>query len=372
MLPYFQELASGSGPVVTLDGHDVIMLGSNNYLGLTNDPRVTAAAVRAVERYGAGCTGSRLMNGTLPLHRELEDELRDWVGGESCLVFTTGYAVNLGVISTLVGAPDAIFVDTASHASIIDGARLSAGSVKSFRHNSVDALARRLGEWSLAAEGAALVAVDGIYSMEGDPAPVRALAEVCARAGARLLVDEAHAIGVVGPEGAGTVAEAGVSADLVMGTFSKSLASCGGFVVGPTDVIDFLRVSCRPFLFTASGVPAALGAALAAARIARREDWRREALAERAAQLRNGLRELGYDTGSDHAGAIVAVHIGDDWDAARLWRNLVDAGVYTNCAVAPAVAPGRALLRTSVMSTHTEEQIDHALGCFEVAQLKSA
>lgn len=372
MLPYFQEMASASGPVVSLEGRDVIMLGSNNYLGLTDDARVKAAAVRAVERYGSGCTGSRLMNGTLPLHRELEEELLDWVGGESCLVFTTGYAVNLGVISTLVGARDAVFVDAASHASIIDGARIAAGSVKSFRHNSIDSLRRRLGDWTASAGGAALVAVDGIYSMEGDLAPVRDIAQVCAGAGARLLVDEAHAMGVVGPQGAGTAAAAGVEPDLLMGTFSKSLASCGGFVAGPTDVIDFIRVSCRPFLFTASGVPAAVAAALAATRIARAEDWRRLAVAERAAQLRTGLRELGYDAGPDQGGAIVAVHIGDDWAAVRLWRTLVDAGVYTNCAVAPAVAPGRALLRTSVMATHTERQIDEALACFEVARSTSA
>ena len=368
LLPYFQEMASASAPVVTLDGHPVVMLGSNNYLGLTDDPRVKAAAVRAVERFGTGCTGSRLMNGTLPLHRELEEELQDWVGGEACLIFTTGYAVNLGVISTLVGAHDAVFVDAASHASIIDGARMAAGSVKSFRHNSVEALQRRLGDWASSAQGAALVAVDGIYSMEGDLAPVGAIADVARQAGARLIVDEAHALGVVGPGGAGTVAATGVAADLIMGTFSKSLASCGGFVAGPTDVVDFLRISCRPFLFTASGVPAALGAALEATRIARREDWRREAVAARAAQLRDGLRSLGYDAGPDDGAAIVAVHIGDDWAAVRLWRTLLDAGVYTNCAVAPAVAPGRALLRTSVMATHTERQVDEALAAFEVAR----
>ena len=369
LLPYFQEMASVSGPVVRHDGHDVIMLGSNNYLGLTDDPRVKAASIDAVERFGSGCTGSRLMNGTLPVHLELEEELRDWVGGEACLVFSTGYAVNLGVISTLVSSRDVIFVDASSHASIIDGARLASGSLKSFRHNSVEALERRLGEWATRAEGAAaLVAVDGIYSMEGDLAPVGAIGEVCVRTGARFLVDEAHAIGVLGPTGAGSAADAGVEADLIMGTFSKSLASCGGFVTGPTDVIDFLRVSCRPFLFTAAGVPAAMGAALAATRIARREDWRRQAVAARADQLRRGLRQLGYDAGPEQGGAIVAIQIGEDWAAARLWRTLVDAGVYTNCAIAPAVPPGRAILRTSVMATHSEQQIDEALAAFEVAR----
>jgi 8-amino-7-oxononanoate synthase len=368
ILPFFRELASECGPVARHDGRHLIMLGSNNYLGLTGDDRVKQAAIDAVERYGSGCTGSRLMNGTLSLHLELEEELADWLGGESCLVFTTGYLVNLGLISTLVGSRDVVFVDADSHASIIDGARMAWGPLKSFRHNSPEGLRRRLGEWTAAgATGGALVAIDGVYSMEGDIAPVAAVADVCAQVGARLLVDEAHALGVLGPKGAGTAADAGVQPDLVMGTFSKSLASCGGFLVGPTDVIDFLRVSCRPFLFTASGVPAAMAAALAAARIARDEDWRREAVAERAGQLRRGLRELGYQAGPDEGAAIVAVPLGDDWDAARLWRALLDNGVYTNCALAPAVAPGRAMLRTSVMATHTEAQIDQALSAFEVA-----
>jgi len=371
LLPYFREMDSESGPVVGHDGRQVIMLGSNNYLGLTGDDRVKAAALAAVERYGSGCTGSRLMNGSLPLHRELETELADWTGTEACLVFTTGYAANLGLISTLVSSRDAVFVDASGHASLIDGGRLASGALKSFRHSSVTSLSRRLGEWAATAGGGALVAVDGVYSMEGDIAPVTQIANVCAAMGARLLVDEAHALGVLGPKGAGAAAAAGVQPDLLMGTFSKSLGSCGGFVSGPTDVIDFLRVSCRPFLFTASGVPAAMAAALAATRIAREEDWRREAVRARARQLREGLCRLGYDAGPDDGAAIVAVQIGDDWHAARLWRCLLDLGVYTNCAVAPAVAPGRALLRTSVIATHTEAQIDQALTAFEVARSTS-
>jgi len=368
LLPYFREMDSESGPVVGHAGRQVIMLGSNNYLGLTGDERVKKAAVDAVERYGSGCTGSRLMNGSLPLHRELETELADWTGTEACLVFTTGYAANLGLISTLVSSRDAVFVDASGHASLIDGGRLASGTLKSFRHNSVTALTRRLGEWAATAEGGALVAVDGVYSMEGDVAPVGRIADVCATMGARLLVDEAHALGVLGPKGAGTAADAGVQPDLLMGTFSKSLGSCGGFVSGPAGVIDYLRVSCRPFLFTASGVPAAMAAALAATRIARDEDWRREAVRERADQLRVGLCQLGYDAGPEPGAAIVAVQIGDDWHAARLWRCLLDLGVYTNCAVSPAVAPGRALLRTSVIATHTEAHIDQALRAFEVAR----
>ena len=371
LLPYFREMASQAGPVVEHEGRPVIMLGSNNYLGLTSDERVKRAAVEAVDRFGTGCTGSRLMNGTLPIHLELEDELRDWLGGEACLVFTTGYSVNLGTISTLVGSRDTVFVDAASHASIIDGARLASGSLRSFRHNSVSGLRRKLAAWREQEGDGALVAVDGVYSMEGDIAPLAEIDHVCSSLGARLLVDEAHALGVLGPEGRGSAAAAGIRADLLMGTFSKSLASCGGFLVGPQPVVDFVRTACRPFLFTASGVPAALGAALAALRVAREEEWRREAVRERGTQLRRGLFELGYDVGGDHGTAILAVHVGDDWEAARLWRALLDHGVYTNCAVAPAVLPGRALLRTSVMATHTEAHIDQALRAFEDVRSKS-
>jgi 8-amino-7-oxononanoate synthase len=372
LVPYFLEMGSESGPLVVHDGKPVVMLGSNNYLGLTGDERVKRAAIEAVERFGTGCTGSRLMNGTLPLHRELEEALLDWLGGDDCLVFTTGYAVNLGLLSTLVGADDQVFLDSSCHASLADGASMASGSTAFFRHNSVESLVKRMRAWRQHSEGGALVAVDAIYSMEGDLAPLTELGEVCADQGARLLVDEAHALGVVGPKGAGLAAQTAVQADLVMGTFSKSLASCGGFVIGPRTVLDHMRIACHPFLFTASGVPAAVAAALCALRIATEEDWRREAVQARAAQLRTGLRELGFTVGGDPVSPIVPVHIGEDWDALRIWRALLDNGVYTNCAVAPAVAPHKALLRTSVMATHTERHIDDALHAFEVARSASA
>jgi 8-amino-7-oxononanoate synthase len=369
VLPYFREIESQSGPVVEFEGSPVIMLGSNNYLGLTGDQRVKRAAIEAVERFGSGCTGSRLMNGSLPMHRQLEELLADWVGQDASLVFTTGYAANLGLVATMVDAQDAVFVDAVSHASLIDGGRLAAGSLRSFRHNQPTSLRQRLRSWRRQnAVGGALVAVDGVYSMEGDVAPIAELAAVCGEDGARLLVDEAHALGVMGPEGAGAAAAVGFRPDLLMGTFSKSLGSCGGFIAGPREVIDYLRVACRPLLFTASGVPAALAAALAAAEIARKEQWRREAVRERAAQLRTGLAALGYRVSPSADAAIVPVHIGDDWDAARTWRALLDQGVYTNCAVPPAVPSGRALLRTSVMATHSEAQIADALRAFEVVR----
>jgi 8-amino-7-oxononanoate synthase len=372
LFPYFVEMASEAGPEVVSGGRRLVTLGSNNYLGLTQDPRVKRAAIDAVERFGTGCTGSRLMNGTLSLHRELEEAILDWIPGEGCLVFTTGYAVNLGLTSALVEADDRIFLDAHSHASLFDGTEMSRGSMRLVRHNSPATLRRRLEAWREQGGAGALVAVDGVFSMEGDVAPLAEIAEVCARLDARLLVDEAHGLGVIGPEGAGAAAAAGVRPDLVMGTFSKSLASCGGFVVGPGKVIEYLKLVARPFLFTASGVPAALGAALEALRIARAEDWRREALIARAARLRAGLRDLGYDTGPAAGTAIIPVHVGDDWSAVRVWKELMDRGVYTNCAVAPAVPAGRALLRNSVIATHTEEHIDRALAAFEAARSKLA
>jgi 8-amino-7-oxononanoate synthase len=367
VLPFYRELDGEVGPTTTFGVRSVVMLGSNNYLGLTTDPRVRAAAVGAIERYGTGVTGSRLLNGTLSIHTELEELLADWVGSEAALVFTTGYSANLGLLGAVVGASDATIVDSGAHASLVDGARFSEGVLRAFRHNRPNSLRRTLRAWREQPDaGGALVAVDGIYSMEGDSAPLEQIARVCGEFGARLLVDEAHALGVVGPEGAGAAARAGVRADLVMGTFSKSLASCGGFIAGPAPVVEYLKVTCRPLMFTASGVPAALAAALEAARIARREDWRREAVLERAGRLRRGLVELGYAVGGEAGSAIVAVHVGDNWQAARLWKALINEGVYTNCAIPPAVP--RALLRTSVMATHTEAHIDRALRAFERAR----
>jgi 8-amino-7-oxononanoate synthase len=370
--PFYRELSSEIGPTITYAGSELVMLGSNNYLGLTTDPRVKKAAVDALSRYGTGVTGSRLLNGTLPLHSELEEFLADWVGVESALVFTTGYTANLGLIATLVHEGDAVFCDSAAHASLVDGARLAEGDLRAFRHNRPNSLRRGLQSWrSQPGAGGVLVAVDGIYSMEGDWAPLAEVRALCDQYEARLLVDEAHALGVVGPSGSGTAAATGVRADLIMGTFSKSLASCGGFIGGPADVISYLRLFCRPMLFTASNVPASLGAALAAAKIARQEDWRREKVLALAERLRGGLAELGYRVGGTDS-CIVPVQLGgvpggppadDQIGTAILWRALIDHGVYSNCSMPPAVQ--RPLLRTSVMATHTEEQIDRALQAFE-------
>jgi 8-amino-7-oxononanoate synthase len=362
--PFYREITGEIGPTILYEGSDVVMLGSNNYLGLTTDPRVREAARDAVDRYGTGVTGSRLLNGTLSLHTELEELLADWVRLPAALVFTTGYTANVGLVSTLVQSGDAVFCDSAAHASLVDGARLADGMLRAFQHNRPNSLRRGLRSWrSQAGGGGVLVAVDGIYSMEGDWAPLPEIRAACDDYGARLLVDEAHALGVVGPSGAGTAVATGARPDLVMGTFSKALASCGGFIGGPADVIDYLRVFCRPLLFTASNVPASLGAALAAAKIAREEDWRREAVLSLAHRLRSGLAQLGYQVGGETSSSIVPVHVGDVLSAAVLWRALLDRGVYTNCSIPPAVQ--RPMLRTSVMATHTEAQIDRALSVFE-------
>jgi 8-amino-7-oxononanoate synthase len=367
LIPFYRALDGEVGPTSSFRGRPVVMLGSNNYLGLTTDPRVRAAAAAAIERYGTGVTGSRLLNGTLPLHGELEELLADWVGMEAALVYTTGYSANLGLIGSLVGPGDAAVVDSAAHASLVDGARFSEGSLRAFRHNRPNSLRRTLRSWrEQPGAGGVLVAVDGIYSMEGDWAPLVGIAEMCRAFGARLLVDEAHALGVVGPRGAGTAMHLGVRPDVVMGTFSKSLASGGGFVAGPAAVIEYLKVTSRPLMFTASGVPSALAAALEAARIAQAEDWRRQAVQARAGQLRRGLADLGFDVGTETESAIVPVHIGDDWAAGRLWKALLELGVYANCAIAPAVP--RAMLRTSVMATHSEADIDRALQAFARAR----
>jgi 8-amino-7-oxononanoate synthase len=374
LLPYFRLLTSEAGPVVEMEGRETIMLGSNNYLGLTTDPRVKAAARDALERYGTGLTGSRFLNGTTPLHVELEREITEWMGTGGALVFTTGYQANLGAIGTILEPGDTVICDSGDHASILDGCRLSGAKLRPFRHNQMDKLSKML-ERASADGGGVLVVVDGVFSMEGDVCPLPEILERTERHGARLMVDEAHAVGVLGERGAGVCELYGLEdrVDLRMGTFSKSLASCGGFIAGPADVIEYLKVAARPFMFTASAVPAAVGAALEAVRICRAEGAPLFAkLLDNAAYLRRGFAELGLEMvepgrlpgGSDAITPVVPVVVGEDWQAALLWKALFEAGVYTNVALHPAVPPGGALLRTSVMATHEREQLDRALEIF--------
>src|SRR6202045_4863714 len=272
VLPYFHVLTSPALPVVQMEGAERIMLGSNNYLGLTGDERVMRGAEDALHRYGTGLTGSRLLNGTIPLHLELEQEIAEWMNTEEALVFSTGHQANLGALGTLLGPADTVIVDSGDHASILDGCLLSRAKMRVFRHNRLDRLEKML-QRAQGDGGGVLVVVDGVFSMEGDIAPLTDICDLCERYGARLMVDEAHGAGVLGARGAGTAELLGVAdrVDLRVGTFSKSLASCGGLLAGPHEVIDYLRISSRAFLFTASGVPAAVGAALAALRVLRSE-----------------------------------------------------------------------------------------------------
>ncbi len=375
VMPYFRTLESAAAPVVEMDGAQRIMLGSNNYLGLTGDPRVSAGAREALERYGTGLTGSRLLNGTLVLHHELEREIAEWLGTEDALVFTTGYQANVGCLSTILAPGDTVVVDSGDHASILDGCTLSRARLRPFRHSRLDKLDRAL-DRAQHDGGGVLVVVDGVYSMEGDVAPLVEIAERCRAAGARLMVDEAHGCGVLGARGAGASELLGVEdqVDLRMGTFSKSLASCGGFIAGPADVIDFMRIQSRPFLFSAAAVPAAIGAALAAVRICRSDEGPQlfARVLDNARYLNRGLRELGLRVveptslpdGTAVFTPVVPVVVGDDWKAALLWRALYDAGVYVNVALHPAVPPAGALLRTSVMATHDRVVLDRALAAF--------
>jgi 8-amino-7-oxononanoate synthase len=381
LLPYFRTLESPAAPVVEMEGAQRIMLGSNNYLGLTADPRVMQGARDALERYGTGLTGSRLLNGTLELHLTLEREIAEWMGTEDALVFTTGHQANVGTLGTILSPGDTVVADSGDHASILDGCLLSRAKLRPFRHNRLDKLERSLDR---AAEdgGGVLVVVDGVFSMEGDVAPLPQIADLCRRYGARLMVDEAHGAGVLGARGAGTTELFGVEdrVDLRMGTFSKSLASCGGFIAGSHEVVDFLRITSRAFLFTAAAVPAAVGAALAALRIIRSDDGPPlfAQVLDNAAYLNRGLHELGFHVvepqplpdGSTVVTPIVPVVVGDDWKAVLLWRALYDAGVFVNVALHPAVPPAGALLRTSVMATHDRATLDLALERF--AAVKAA
>jgi 8-amino-7-oxononanoate synthase len=376
VMPYFRVVEAEPGPVALMEGKERITLGSNNYLGLTGDSRVKDAARRALEHYGTGLTGSRFMNGTTPLHLQLERELADWMGTEDALVFTTGYLANTGAIGTLVGPTDTVICDSGDHASILDAVALSRARVRPVRHNRLDKLETMLTR-AEGDGGGVLVVVDGVFSMEGDIAPVPDIAALCREHGARLMVDEAHGVGVLGPRGAGACELLGVEdeVDLRMGTFSKSLASCGGFIAGPAEVIDFLRVQSRSFMFTASAVPAAVGAALGALEIIRSDEGP-ELMAkvlDNARYLHDGLAGLAYQVmeptrlpdGSELITPIVPVLIGDDWKAVFLWKALYDAGVYVNVAIYPAVPRGGALLRTSVMATHERDHLDRALEIFD-------
>jgi 8-amino-7-oxononanoate synthase len=364
MYPYFIAMSGNEGSEAVFQGRRLIMCGSNNYLGLTIHPKVRQAAIEAIQKFGTSCTGSRFLNGTLELHEQLEHELAQWVGKEAALVFSTGMQVNLGTISSLVGRKDVVLLDRDDHASIVDGARLGWGHVRRFRHNDVADLERLLAE--IPDDTGRLVVVDGLFSMEGDISPLPEIAPVCKKYGARLMVDDAHALGVLGG-GRGTAAHFGMTddVDLIMGTFSKSLASLGGFIAGDEDVIHYIKHHARALIFSASMTPASAASALAALQVMREEPERVQRVNAIGDYMRKSLRELGFDTGNSQT-PVVPVVIGDDIRAVATWKTLFDAGVYVNVVVSPAVPQGRQLLRTSYMATHTREQLDQVLGVFEV------
>ncbi|HTS86924.1 MAG TPA: aminotransferase class I/II-fold pyridoxal phosphate-dependent enzyme [Gemmatimonadales bacterium] len=363
LYPYFKPISDSEDTSVVIEGQKRIMLGSNNYLGLTHHPKVLEAAARALARYGSGCTGSRFLNGTLDLHAQLETALAEFLGKEDCLVFSTGYQANLGLISGLVGRGELVYLDKLDHASIVDGAKMSYGDTLRFNHGDLAGLDRMI-ERTRNNRGA-LIVVDGVYSMEGDIANVPELVRIARKYGIALALDDAHSIGVLGPRGDGTAAHFGLvdEVDLVAGTFSKSLASIGGFVAGSENVVHFLKHHSRPLIFTASLPPSNTAGVLAALHVLQAEPQRRDSLWANTRRLQEGMRQLGYNIGETET-PIVPVLIGPMETTFRFWRKLFDAGVFTNPVMPPAVPPSQCRLRTSLMATHTFEQIDFCLEQF--------
>ena len=361
--PYFIPLSENEGTEVLYKGHRMIMCGSNNYLGLTTHPKVREAAIEAVKRFGTSCTGSRFLNGTLEMHHQLEHELAEYVGKEAALVFSTGMQANLGAVSAIVGRGDYVILDKDDHASIVDGARLSYGKMERFRHNDVEHLETVLK--SLPADNGKFVVVDGVFSMGGDLAPLPEMLPIIQKYGARIMVDDAHGIGVVGG-GRGTAWQLGVNdqVDLVMSTFSKSFASLGGFIAGKEEVVHYIKHFARSMIFSASIPPANAAAALASLQIMRDEPERVTRVNVIADKMRKGFRELGFNTG-ESVTPIIPIIIGDDDRTFYFWKRLFDSGVFVNPIISPATPPGYQLLRTSYMATHTDSQLDHVLEVFE-------
>lgn len=361
--PYFIPLDENEGTEVIFNGRHIIMCGSNNYLGLTTHPKVRQAAIDALNRYGTSCTGSRFLNGNLTLHETLEEEIADWVGKEASLVFSTGMQVNLGTISALVSRGDIIILDKEDHASIVDGAFLSGGKIERYRHNDMDHLERVLE--SLPQDKGKLLVVDGLFSMEGDIAPLPELVPLCKEYGVRLMVDDAHAMGVLGG-GRGTAVHFGMTedVDLIMSTFSKSFASLGGFIAGDKDVIEYVQHHARSLIFSASIPPSNAAAALAALEVMREEPERIVRVNQIGDMMRKEYKNLGFDTG-DSVTPVIPIIIGDDELTFMTWRMLFENGVFVNPVISPAVSPGRQMLRTSYMATHTDEQLNKVLTIFE-------
>jgi 8-amino-7-oxononanoate synthase len=363
LYPYFRTIESAQDPEIILNGRKMIMVGSNNYLGLTSHPKVKEAAIAAIRKYGTGCAGSRFLNGTLDIHVQLEEKLARFMRKEAALIFSTGFQVNLGVISALVGKDDIVVIDKMDHASIIDGCRLSFGDIKKYRHNDMADLERLLKEYE---EKDKLVIIDGVFSMEGDIAPLPEIIALVKKYGARLMVDDAHGIGVLGETGRGTAEHFGLEdeVDLIMGTYSKSLASIGGFISGSADIIHYIKHFARSLIFSASPPPASVASVSAALDIIEDEPERRIQLWKNTRKMQNGFNALGFQTGHSET-PIIPVIVGDDEKAFVMAMMLQDEGVFANATVTPAVPSGMALIRTSYMATHTDEHLDIVLSTFE-------
>jgi len=359
---FFRPLESGQDAEVIVAGKRVIMAGSNNYLGLTSHPRVKEAAIRAVEKFGSGCAGSRFLNGNLEIHEALERKLARFFRKEAALVFSTGYQTNLGTISALVGRNDVAIIDKYDHASIIDGCRLSFGKVKKYRHNDMRDLERVLRE---SRDQGKFIIVDGVFSMEGDISDLPSIVKVAKAHGARVMVDDAHGIGVLGKGGRGTAEHFGLEhdVDLIMGTYSKSLAAIGGFIAGAADIVNYIKHVGRSMIFSASLPPSLVASVSAALDIIEEQPQLRERLWKNTHKMLAGYKELGYDTGHSET-PIIPIIIKDSIKVYEMCRHLFEEGVFVNPVVNPAVPPGRELLRTSCMATHTEEQLDKILAAF--------
>ncbi len=363
MYPYFRVIESAQDPEVIIDGKKMIMVGSNNYLGLTNHPQVKEAAIAAIKKYGTGCAGSRFLNGTLDSHVQLEEKLARFIRKEAALVFSTGFQVNLGVISALAGKDDILIIDKMDHASIIDGCRLSYADVVKFRHNDMADLERILKENKSRKK---LIVVDGVFSMEGDIVNLPEVVALAQKYQARIMVDDAHGIGVLGKTGRGTAEHFGLEkeVDLIMGTYSKSLASIGGFIAGDEPIVHFIKHFARALIFSASPPPASVAAVDAALDIIDNEPERLTRLWAITQKMQDGFRAIGFETGPSET-PIIPILVGDDLKAFTMAMMLQQEGVFANVAVSPAVATGKALIRTSYMATHTDEQLDRVLAAFD-------
>ncbi len=362
--PYFRAISSGQDTEVIVDGKEMIMIGSNNYLGLTSHPKVKEAALEAVKKYGSGCTGSRFLNGTLDIHEKLEQRLAKFMRKEAVQVFSTGFLTNVGTIATLVNRKDYVITDRSDHASIVDACRLSFGNIVKFKHNDMSDLKRVLS--SCDNKAGKLIVVDGVFSMEGDIANLPEIVNLAQQYQARVMVDDAHAIGVLGENGRGTAEHFNLEddVDIVMGTFSKSFASLGGFLAASERVINYIKHFSRALIFSASPPPASVAACLASLDIIENEPERRERLWQITKKMHKGFKALGFNIGNSQT-PIIPIYIGDDIRTFQFWKMLSDEGIFTNPTISPAVPPGSQLIRTSYTATHTDEQLDRVLEVFE-------